>query len=66
MLTLFARRGDLDIADWQLLREANQPPFRDEPLPQPPPAEPWPHLPRPACSRRFREKKPTIGRECKE
>ena len=39
VLTLFARRGDLDIADWQLLREANQPAFREEPLPPPPPAE---------------------------
>ena len=28
VLALFARRGNLDIADWQLLREANQPPFR--------------------------------------
>ena len=39
VLTLFARRGDLDIADWQLLREANQPPFQDEPLPPPAQAE---------------------------
>jgi NADH-quinone oxidoreductase subunit K len=32
ILMLFARRGKLDIADWQLLREANQTPFQDEPL----------------------------------
>jgi hypothetical protein len=45
VLVLFARRGNLDIADWQLLRETNQPAFRDEPLPPSPPAELWPHLP---------------------
>jgi NADH-quinone oxidoreductase subunit K len=47
ILTLFARHGTLDIVDWQSLREANQPPFVDEPL-TPPPAEheePMPHLP---------------------
>ena len=46
ILTLFARRGDLDVVDWQLLREANQPPFREEPLPEAPAdrGEPWPHL----------------------
>jgi NADH-quinone oxidoreductase subunit K len=47
VLALFARRGQLDIADWQLLREANQPLFQDEPLPPEPPKhpEPLPHLP---------------------
>jgi NADH-quinone oxidoreductase subunit K len=47
VLTLFARRGQLDIADWQTLREANQPLFQDEPLPEQPPKhpEPLPHLP---------------------
>jgi NADH-quinone oxidoreductase subunit K len=46
ILTLFARRGDLDIADWQMLREANQPPTPpDEPLPPDEPAAPWPRLP---------------------
>jgi NADH-quinone oxidoreductase subunit K len=47
ILTLFARRGTLDIVDWQVLREANQPPFAEEPLPPAPPkrGEPWPHLP---------------------
>jgi NADH-quinone oxidoreductase subunit K len=46
VMTLFYRRGKLDIAEWDLLREANQPPFRDEPLPAPPPddVEPMPHL----------------------
>jgi NADH-quinone oxidoreductase subunit K len=46
ILAMFVRRGNLDIADWQLLREANQPLFCDRPLP---PAEeksePWPSLP---------------------
>jgi NADH-quinone oxidoreductase subunit K len=44
--TLFRRRGNLDIAVWQGLREANQPPFKDQPLreePSPPAA--WPTLP---------------------
>lgn len=47
VLALFERRGRLDIADWQSLREANQPRFLDEPLPAPPAelAEPLPCLP---------------------
>ncbi len=47
VLAVFARRGQLDIADWQTLREANQPRFRDEPLPPPPEKhpEPLPRLP---------------------
>jgi NADH-quinone oxidoreductase subunit K len=47
VLTLFARRGQLDIADWQLLREANQSLYRDEPLAAAPEKhpEPLPHLP---------------------
>jgi NADH-quinone oxidoreductase subunit K len=46
VLTLFYRRGRLDISDWSLLREANQPAFQD----RPPPMEnrdceePLPHL----------------------
>ena len=46
VLTLFARRGTLDIVDWQLLREANQPLFVDEPLAGLPAdqGEPMPHL----------------------
>ena len=32
VITLFQRRGQLDIADWQTLREADQPPFQDKPL----------------------------------
>jgi NADH-quinone oxidoreductase subunit K len=45
--TLFQRRGQLDIADWDQLREANQPPFVEEPLPEEPGAaeELWPTLP---------------------
>ncbi|MBU4271489.1 MAG: NADH-quinone oxidoreductase subunit NuoK [Planctomycetes bacterium] len=47
VLTLFHRRGSLDIAAWHFLREANQPPFRDAPLPEEPAQrrEPWPRLP---------------------
>lgn len=46
ILTLFARHGKLDVADWQLLREANQPLLVEEPLPEPPAKfeEPLPHL----------------------
>ena len=46
VIALFQRRGQLDIADWQTLREANQPPFHDEPLPQESEAqaEAWPRL----------------------
>jgi NADH-quinone oxidoreductase subunit K len=47
ILTLFYRRGRLDIAEWHLLREANQPPFHERPLPAEPSDLPqsWPHLP---------------------
>ncbi|MGA2061301.1 MAG: NADH-quinone oxidoreductase subunit NuoK [Thermoguttaceae bacterium] len=46
VITLFQRRGQLDIAEWQTLREAGQPPFQDKPLSpesgdQP---ESWPRL----------------------
>lgn len=46
VVTLFDRRGKLDIVDWQWLREANQPPFLDQPLPPelPDKSEPMPHL----------------------
>jgi NADH-quinone oxidoreductase subunit K len=44
IVTLFVRRGDLDVADWQLLREANQPLLEEEPLPPPPVGEPLPQL----------------------
>src|ERR1700751_2647847 len=33
VLMLFHRTGRLDMADWQQLRESNQPPFVDEELP---------------------------------
>lgn len=49
VLMLFDRRDRLDITDWQLLREANQPPYYDEPQPAAPPLgrrdEPLPRLP---------------------
>jgi NADH-quinone oxidoreductase subunit K len=46
VVTLFERSGKLDIAAWQQLREANQPAFQDEALPEPPDHRPvWPHLP---------------------
>ena len=46
VITLFQRRGQLDIADWQTLREADQPPFQDKPLSQEPgeQTESWPRL----------------------
>jgi NADH-quinone oxidoreductase subunit K len=45
VVTLFERSGQLDIAAWQELREANQPPLEDEPLPPEPDRTPeWPHL----------------------
>ena len=47
VLMLFHRRGKLDIAEWRGLREANQPGFREELLPETPSEqiEPLPHLP---------------------
>jgi NADH-quinone oxidoreductase subunit K len=43
---LFRRGGTLDIADWQTLREANQPAFHEEPLSEDLSHElpQWPHL----------------------
>lgn len=45
-LMLFRRRGSLDIALWQDLREANQPPFVDHEIPEQAPEKPpeWPEL----------------------
>jgi NADH-quinone oxidoreductase subunit K len=44
--TLFRRRGNLDIAVLQDLREESEPPFKDEPLPEGPEEQPaLPHLP---------------------
>ena len=45
VLVLFERYGKLDIVNWQLLRESNQPLYHDEPLPPPEPAKPLPSLP---------------------
>jgi len=58
VLMLFRHSGSLDTAAWQELREANQPPYRGQELPEEPPqARPaWPHLP-PAG------REPTIPRE---
>ena len=45
MQTLFLRTGKLDIAGWQALREANEPPFEEPPLAEEPAAQPaWPKL----------------------
>src|SRR3974377_330914 len=44
VLMLFERKGHLDIAMWDELRESNQPPFEEEPLP-PLPEEHWQHWP---------------------
>jgi len=46
VLGLFRRSGVLDVLYWQSLREANQEPYIEHELPEPPP-EPlksWPHL----------------------
>jgi NADH-quinone oxidoreductase subunit K len=46
IVTLYQRRGSLDIALWQTLREANQPALAEAPLPKEPTAEsPLPPLP---------------------
>ena len=47
VLVLFERYGKLDIINWQLLRESNQPEFHEGPLPPQleEPAEPLPRLP---------------------
>lgn len=34
VLMLFHRRDKLDMAEWRLLRESNQPGFHEEPLPE--------------------------------
>jgi NADH-quinone oxidoreductase subunit K len=46
IMVLFQRRGTLDVIAWQDLREADQPPYVEEPVPEEPePAPPeWPHL----------------------
>jgi len=46
VLVMFERRGNLDIAAWHSLREANQAPFEDTPMASDPSDEPkkWPHL----------------------
>jgi len=45
VLMLFQRRGNLDIAGWHLLREANQPPPAElPPLDEPTPPVELPHL----------------------
>ena len=46
IMMLFARSGNLDVAYWQRLREANQPAFVDEQLPEQLayPEPQWPQL----------------------
>src|SRR5208282_189201 len=46
VLMLFERKGNLDIAVWEELRESNQPPFEEEPQPDEAEKEPahWPQL----------------------
>jgi NADH-quinone oxidoreductase subunit K len=45
VLMLFQRTGTLDIAVWHTLREAGQPPFVDQELPEAPAEKPvWPTL----------------------
>jgi NADH-quinone oxidoreductase subunit K len=47
ILMLFQRRGSLDIALWEELREANLPPYLDRQVAEEAPEEPpaWPKLP---------------------
>jgi len=45
IVVLFRQTGSLDIALWQRLREANQPPWQEE-SPSPLPEEPTPDWPR--------------------
>ena len=58
LVTLFERRGTLDVASWQELRESNQPPFHDEPIPPDPTDFPhqWPHLPQAGIEPKPQEK----------
>jgi NADH-quinone oxidoreductase subunit K len=46
VVVLFRRRGNLDIAAWRLLGEANQRPPSERPPAEEPPERPesWPHL----------------------
>jgi NADH-quinone oxidoreductase subunit K len=46
ILMLFRASGSLDIAVWHHLREANQPAYVDEEIPEPPPGDTaaWPRL----------------------
>jgi NADH-quinone oxidoreductase subunit K len=47
VMTLYQRTGRLDIAVWQQIREADQPPYVDQELPEKPHDQPdrWPTLP---------------------
>ncbi len=46
IVALYRSRGNLDVAVWQDLREANQAPYEEEPLPEEPvEPPPWPSLP---------------------
>ncbi len=67
VVTLFRRRGKLDVAAWHVLREANQPPppttrrCRKSPPIRPSRGPTWR---RPACSPKRPERKLTTDREC--
>ena len=67
VVTLFERSGNLDIAAWQALREADQPFWkkrlsRPSRRTSPPPGRIWP---RPASNRRRRARRTSIARKCK-
>ena len=68
VVTLFERRGNLDVAAWQALRESNQPPLAERRCRRSRRrrASRGPTCRPPACGRKFPAKKPTIGRECEE
>jgi NADH-quinone oxidoreductase subunit K len=65
VVTMFRRRGDLDILGWRRLREAGLPPIVERPMPDEPPAEhAWPRLPpagvRPETPREETDYRPKI------
>jgi NADH-quinone oxidoreductase subunit K len=61
---LFQHRGRLDIAEWQELREADQPPFVEGPAAEAPEAEEsWPTLPPAGVAPEVPEEKTGFRRE---
>ena len=58
IVSLFRSRMSLDVSLWQDLREADQPPVVDDPLPsEPEPVQVWPHL---APAGRLPQKSPLV------